>query len=272
MSVLSSARVWERSKQAGTDLLMLLAIADFADDDGRAYPSVPTLARKCRTTPRHTNRILAMLRESGELEIRTNEGPKGTNLYRLVFERMTNASAPLTNTSPRRMGPKPLTPTSSPPDAQVPKPLTPTSDEPSLNHQGTVKEPSRKPRSSDSTALLHDVDPQRLADWEKVRKAKRAGPITSTVADGVRREAKQAGLTVDEALTICCERGWQSFKAAWVVEPARAGLVTGAPPRQSVVDRQVATMNALTGRTRRAAQSFSDIDYTEGVHDGIVQG
>lgn len=79
------ARVWELSNQRGNDLLMLLAIADFADDDGNAYPSVQTLATKCRMKPRNANVILAALRESGELEVRQNEGPHGTNRYRIVF-------------------------------------------------------------------------------------------------------------------------------------------------------------------------------------------
>jgi len=30
------ARVWELSRNRGNDLLMLLAIADFSDDDGKA--------------------------------------------------------------------------------------------------------------------------------------------------------------------------------------------------------------------------------------------
>lgn len=126
MSVRTSATVWERSQQSGTELLMLLAIADFADDNGNAYPSVTTLATKCRTTPRHANRILAALRSSGELEIRMNKGPRGTNRYRITLSGMTRTS-PLTNTSS-------LTPTPPTPDIYVPKPLTPASDEPSLNH------------------------------------------------------------------------------------------------------------------------------------------
>jgi hypothetical protein len=133
MSVRTMARVWAESKHGGSDLLMLLAIADFADDDGAAYPAVPTLAKKCRTTPRHANRILSVLRASGELQVRMNEGPRGTNCYQIVLEGMTPKS-PLTHTSPRRTRPGPLTHTSSPPDVQVPKPLTPTSGEPSLNH------------------------------------------------------------------------------------------------------------------------------------------
>lgn len=135
------ARVWAESRHSGSELLMLLAIADFADDEGNAYPSVPTLALKCRMTPRNANRTLAALRASGALEIRMNEGPRGTNRYRVVLEGMTCAS-PLTPASPRRPRPEPLTPTSSPPDAGVPKPLTPASDEPSMNHQRTTREPS----------------------------------------------------------------------------------------------------------------------------------
>jgi len=47
------ARVWAETKQSGPHLLMLLAIADFADDNGNAYPSVNTLAKKCRIEPRN---------------------------------------------------------------------------------------------------------------------------------------------------------------------------------------------------------------------------
>lgn len=147
------ARVWAESTHSGTDLLMMLAIADFADDDGNAYPSVGTLAQKCRTTPRHVNRILAALRESGELEIRLNEGPKGTNRYRIALKGVTPAS-PLTNRSP-------LTPASSTPDVQVPKPLTPTSDEPSLNHQRTRESAraSRSPAADRGSRIPEDWQP-----------------------------------------------------------------------------------------------------------------
>ena len=74
------ARVWEFSSHAGTDLLMLLAIADFADDDGNAYPAVPTLAAKCRMKPRNCRYLLRSLEASGELSVVTNAGPNGANL------------------------------------------------------------------------------------------------------------------------------------------------------------------------------------------------
>lgn len=88
MSVRTMARVWAESKHSGTELLMLLAIADFSDDDGRAYPSVAGLAEKCRMKPRNANYILAALQASGELRVRLNQGPKGKNLYQIVFAAM----------------------------------------------------------------------------------------------------------------------------------------------------------------------------------------
>lgn len=99
MSVRTMARVWDQSTHAGTELLMLLAIADFADDDGNAYPAVSTLATKCRMSARNANFILTALRTSGELEIRTNEGPRGTNRYRVVTG-LKPASPPLKPASP----------------------------------------------------------------------------------------------------------------------------------------------------------------------------
>jgi hypothetical protein len=126
MSVRTMARVWDASTHSGTELLMLLAIADFADDEGNAYPAVGTLASKCRMSPRNANFILTALRTSGELEVRANEGPKGTNRYKVVTG--MKAASPLKSASPL----KPASPT---PEAGFLKPLKPTSDEPSMNHQ-----------------------------------------------------------------------------------------------------------------------------------------
>ena len=52
-------------------------------------------------------------------------------------------------------------------------------------------------------------------DFLQIRKAKRA-PMTDTALAGIQREAEKAGLTLQRAVEIACERGWQSFKAEWV--------------------------------------------------------
>lgn len=51
-------------------------------------------------------------------------------------------------------------------------------------------------------------------DFQAVRKAKRS-PLTPKAFEGIEREAKKAGITITEALTICIERGWQGFNASW---------------------------------------------------------
>ena len=53
----------------GGDLLVLLAIADYADEDFRAWPSQKTLARKARMDERNVRRVLQRLHVAGEILI-----------------------------------------------------------------------------------------------------------------------------------------------------------------------------------------------------------
>jgi hypothetical protein len=54
-------------------------------------------------------------------------------------------------------------------------------------------------------------------DFKILRKAKKA-PITQRAIDGLIAEANKAGWTLEQALTECCVRGWQAFKAEWVAD------------------------------------------------------
>jgi hypothetical protein len=83
MSIKVMSYVWEHCTVGGTELLCLLAIADFADDKGAAYPSVATLAKKIRMSERNTHYLLGKLIQSGDLEIERGAGPYGCNLYRV---------------------------------------------------------------------------------------------------------------------------------------------------------------------------------------------
>ena len=83
MSITIMANVWASSKQKGSELLMLLAIADFSDDHGRSWPSVETLANKTRLSKRSAQRLVQALERSGELDVARNQGRKGTNLYQV---------------------------------------------------------------------------------------------------------------------------------------------------------------------------------------------
>lgn len=65
------------------------------------------------------------------------------------------------------------------------------------------------------TELLNRrVEEQVAKDFIQLRKDKRA-KVTMTVIDGIQREAGKANLSLNQALTMCVERGWQGFKAEW---------------------------------------------------------
>lgn len=78
--------VWENSKTSGTELLMLLAIADSADHSGgNAYPSRRTLAAKTRLDPSTVRRVIGRLRDGGHLKVQAGGGRANTNMYTVVM-------------------------------------------------------------------------------------------------------------------------------------------------------------------------------------------
>ena len=84
MSIKAMTHVWATSKQKGSALVLLLAIADYAHDDGGgAYPSVETLAAKCRMTDRNVQLLIRSLCDAGELCVEVGTGPHRSNMYRL---------------------------------------------------------------------------------------------------------------------------------------------------------------------------------------------
>ena len=87
MSIKVMSYIWEHSQTREGSLLVLLAIGDFSDDHGKAYPSVNTLAKKARLSIRQTQYCLKSLVDSGELGIEQNKGPHGCNLYRVQLLR-----------------------------------------------------------------------------------------------------------------------------------------------------------------------------------------
>lgn len=90
-----------------------------------------------------------------------------------------------------------------------------------------------------------DVAEQVWADWCALRKAKKAA-VTATALEGIRREAKRAGLTMQQALETCCASGWQGLKAEWL---AGKGGSNGKPAKAS----------RHTG--------FDEVNYSEGIND-----
>ena len=73
---------------------------------------------------------------------------------------------------------------------------------------------ARKRGRTSSSDKPVDVSEEVWQSFKLVRNKKKAA-ITDLAILGIRREAVKAGITLEDAMTICCERGWASFKADW---------------------------------------------------------
>jgi hypothetical protein len=89
MSIKVATQVWQGSRHKSGNLVVLLAVADHADDQGKAWPGVRLLARKARLSERHTRRCLADLLASGELEILPQPAPSGGKWYQIRLDQLT---------------------------------------------------------------------------------------------------------------------------------------------------------------------------------------
>ena len=126
MSVLVSTRVWQNSKQTGYAFILMLAIADIADDEGVAWPGIKRLAKKARVTERSVYRLISQLIADGELEVTPGGGRRKTNLYKVLCLSENKGQ----QNPDRKTGLKTLTPESKNPDSGVTKTLTPESQNP----------------------------------------------------------------------------------------------------------------------------------------------
>lgn len=105
MSIRVMTRVWEHSHHKGNALLLLLAIADHADDDGAAFPGIKSLSRKARVGETTCHRLLKTLERSGELAIESGAGRISkygtTNLYRVTMAEQTTLPGATVGTGPK---------------------------------------------------------------------------------------------------------------------------------------------------------------------------
>ena len=174
--------------------LVLLKLADNANDDGICFPSYQYIADKCEMTRRSAISHIEYLIKMGLVSKKERKNKDGSisNLYFLHLEQGSEnfALGGSENISPR----------------------TSHSLEP-------VNEPKKTTQKSEYEMLLEQfgISGQLAKDFITHRKAKKA-PITETVMNGFLREANKAGLSVAESVAISIERNWQGFKATWYLK------------------------------------------------------
>ena len=76
--------VWNRSRSEGTARLVLLSIADRADEKGRAFCGAKDLCQRANAGRRTIFTALRELKELKELNIMEGKGPRGCNRYEMT--------------------------------------------------------------------------------------------------------------------------------------------------------------------------------------------
>ncbi len=99
MSIKAMGWYWEHSAQSGHKLLALLALADWANDDGDCYPRMERIAQRIRRDPRSAQRAVTELEVDGELLIYPGEGSgqrgqKSPRYYLLRYMQAHSISLP----------------------------------------------------------------------------------------------------------------------------------------------------------------------------------
>lgn len=93
MAINAMRIVWEHYPCGGSKMLVMLALADWCDEDGRSlYPSMTAIARKCRLSKSQAQRIVRSFVKNELLEVVANGAggkPGETPHYWLHLDRMT---------------------------------------------------------------------------------------------------------------------------------------------------------------------------------------
>lgn len=97
MSWQATKAVWKHTQQTGYGKLLMLALAEYANENGRCWPSVETLATKIDVKPRSIKRLISQAEEAGELKIERNIGRGNTNEYVIICVKKGDPSVTITD-------------------------------------------------------------------------------------------------------------------------------------------------------------------------------
>ncbi len=90
MSIKVMSAVWEGAAADGGTLLVLLALADYANDQGVCWPSRASLAHKARLSERQVRRALAALRAAGAVDVIADAKQHTPPRYRVRVDKLSS--------------------------------------------------------------------------------------------------------------------------------------------------------------------------------------
>lgn len=245
MSVKVMNAVFERYPNGGGEMLLALALADHASDDGtRVYPSIKALAEKTRQSERSVQYQLRRMQESGWL-ILVNAGNGGRSMhseYRISLDWIKGAEiAPLEKgATDDAKGANDSTKGRNPEQERV-QPVAPAN-----NRHRTINEPSgivdagaEKNQTGRATALPDGFEPNETAD----RLAGELGLVVTAELEAFEDHHMANGSTFKD---------WQAAFRTWLRNSAK------------FAQRQLTPGRPALARRPPAPEGFSARTYTGG--------
>lgn len=244
MSVKVMNAVFERYPNGGGEMLLALALADHASDDGtRVYPSIKALAEKTRQSERSVQYQLRRMQESGWL-ILVNAGNGGRSMhseYRISLDWIKGAEiAPLEKgATDDAKGANDSTKGRNPEQERV-QPVAPAN-----NRHRTINEPSgiiaadAKNQTGRATALPDGFEPNETAD----RLAGELGLVVTAELEAFEDHHMANGSTFKD---------WQAAFRTWLRNSAK------------FAQRQLTPGRPALARRPPAPEGFSARTYTGG--------
>jgi Helix-turn-helix domain len=138
MSIRVMTAVWDHSPYESGELLVLLALADWADDQGRCWPSVQAIAQKARLKERQVYNILQKFRADEIIQCAPGGGRGHSTNYLINTAKIAGFASQKKTLQP--IAEKPCTPVHTNPAMECKSPRPPNRK----NRHLTVSEPSIK--------------------------------------------------------------------------------------------------------------------------------
>ncbi len=196
MSVRVMSAVWDLALPP-SEKLVLLALADWAHDDGRCWPSIKAVAEKSGVSERTVQRMLREAEKNGLIERKEVVG-KGCE-YRLN---------PRHSVTPDKV--PPVTTATKTPDTVSPNTLRTVSSEASASSP-KARKVTKFPAPP---GVPDDVWNDFLASPQR-RKAGMSGTAYAGIFNNLTNLAEH-GFPPGEMIALAVERGWKTVKLEWV--------------------------------------------------------
>lgn len=88
----------------------------------------------------------------------------------------------------------------------------------------TQEEGKEDKKKNNITRCPEGVTPETWSDFLALRKAKRA-TVSQSIVTGIAKKAASIGWSLQDALAVMCERGWQGFDPEWVEAKTKPKIV-----------------------------------------------